>query len=183
MVYTEVTLKLASNMVGDYNGETNFQYKLLLIIKGIWKLCKAFANVSSANIKLSKIQLSKIVQSGGFLGRLLGLLLISGLFFIGYVLKQLAKSVSIALWLMTAASATDAAIHQTIFRSCMTTLIISNKEMNNIMKIVKSREESGLLLKGVNEAIIKEAKEHKGDFSVDFVRYIRCYLIRKYINR
>lgn len=46
-------------MVGDYNDETNFQYKLLLIIKGIWKLCKAFANVSSANIKLSKISIIK----------------------------------------------------------------------------------------------------------------------------
>ena len=155
-------------MVGDYNDETNFQYKLLLIIKQIWKLCKAFANVSSANINLSKIRLSKILQSGGFLGRFLGLLLISGLLLIGYVLKQLAESVFIALWLTTAASATDAVIHQKIFRSCMTTFIISNKEMNNIMKIVKSHKESGLLIKCVNEAIKKVAKEHKGGFLSGF---------------
>ena len=46
----------------------------------------------------------------------------------------------------------------------MTTLIISNEEMNNIIKIVKSLEESGLLIKGISETIKNEAKEHKGGF-------------------
>ena len=68
------------------------------------------------------------------------------------VLKLLAKSVFITLGLTVAASATDAAIHKKMFESGITT-IISNEEMNDIMKIVKSLEESGLLIKGVSETI------------------------------
>ena len=62
---------------------------------------------------------------------------------IGNVLNPLAKSVLIPLRLTTAAPATDAAIYKTIFGSGNTTLIISNEEMNEIMKIVKSLEEPG----------------------------------------
>ena len=72
---------------------------------------KAFTNNSSANIKLSKTQLNNIGQSGGFLGRLLGPLLKTGLSLIGNVPKPLAKSVLILLGLTAAASATDAVIH------------------------------------------------------------------------
>ena len=67
---TEVTLNLSSNVIGDSNDETNFPHKLLLTDRQVSKLCKAFANNSSANIKLSKTQISKIVQSGQFLGKL-----------------------------------------------------------------------------------------------------------------
>ena len=94
------------------------------------KLCKAFANNSTANIKLSKTQLHKIVQSRGFLGRFLGSFIKTGLSLIGNVLKTLAKSVLIPLALTTATSATDAAIHKKMFGSGFTTLIISNEEMN-----------------------------------------------------
>ena len=66
-------------MVGDSNDETNFPHKLLLTATQVSKLHKAFGNDSLANIRLSKPQLSKIVQSRGFLDRLLGLLLKSGL--------------------------------------------------------------------------------------------------------
>ena len=76
----------------------------------------------------------KIGQSGGFLGKLLGPSLKTGLPLIGNVLKPLAKSVSIPLGLT--ASATDAAILQKMFGSGNTTLIISNEEMSDIMKIV-----------------------------------------------
>ena len=89
-------------------------------------------------------------QSGGFLCRLLGPLLKTGLPLIGNVLKPLAKSILIQLGLIAAAAATNTAIHKKMFGSCMTTLTISNEEMNDIMKIVKSLEESGLLIKGVN---------------------------------
>ena len=75
------------------------------------------------------------------------------------VLKPLAKSVLIPLGLTAAPSATDAAIHKKMFGSGKTTLIISNKEMNNIMKIIKSIEESGLLIKGVSVTIKNEAKK------------------------
>ena len=85
------------------------------------------------------------------LGRHLGPLLKTELPLMKNVLKPLAKSVLIPLGLTAAASATDAAIHKTMFGSAFTTLIISNEEMNDIMKIVKSLEESGLLIKRVNE--------------------------------
>ena len=65
---TEVVLRLSSNMVGD--DETNFPHKLLLTNRQVVNLCKTFENHSSANIKLSKTQLSNMIQSGGFLGRL-----------------------------------------------------------------------------------------------------------------
>ena len=61
------------------------------------KICKAFANNSSANINLSKTQLHKIGQSGGFLRSILGLLLKAGLPLIGNLLKPSAKSVLIPL--------------------------------------------------------------------------------------
>ena len=83
---------------------------------------------------------------------------------IGNVLKPLAKSVLIPLWLTAAASATDAAIHKKMFGSGMTTLIISTEEMNDIMKIVKLLEESGLLIKVVSQTIKNEPKEQKGRF-------------------
>ena len=100
----------------------------------------------------------KIAQSGGVLGRLFGLLLKTGLSLIGNVLKPLATSYLIPLGL-TAAAATDAAIHKKMFESGFTTFIISNEEMEDIMKIVKSLEDSGLLTKGVSETIQNEATQ------------------------
>ena len=76
---TEVTLKFSSNVVGDSNDETNFPHELLLTNTQVSRFRKAFANSSSANMKLSNTQLYKIRQSGGFLGRLLGSLLKTGL--------------------------------------------------------------------------------------------------------
>ena len=87
------------------------------------------------------------------------------------VLKTLAESVLIPLGLTGAASATDAAIHKKMFGSGMTKLIISNEEMNDIMKIIKSLEE---LMKGVSEIIQNEAKEQKRPISQYVIRYITC---------
>ena len=144
------------NFVGKSNDENNFPHKLLLTNTQFSKLFKAFANGASANIKLSKTQLQKIGQSAGFLGRLSGPLLKAGLPLTGNVLKPLAKSILIPLGLTAAASATDAAINQNIFGSGLTTLIILNEERNDIMKIVKSPEETGLLIKC--QTIKNEAK-------------------------
>ena len=72
----------------------------------------------------------------------------------GNVLKPLAKSVLIPLALLAAASVTDAAILQKMFWLDVTTLITSNEEMHDTIKIVKSLEESGLLIKDVSETII-----------------------------
>ena len=130
---TEVTFKVFPKVIGDSNTENNFPHKLFLTNTQVSKLRKASANNSSANIKLSKTQLHKIQQSGGLLGRLLGPLLKAGLHLIENVLKPLAKSVLIPLGL-TAASATDAAIHKKMFGSGNTTLISFNEEMIDIMK-------------------------------------------------
>ena len=91
----------------------SFPHKLLLINTQVWKLFKAFANGSSANIKLSKTHLNKIGQSGGCLGRFLGPLLKAGLLVIGNILKILVASVLIPLRLTVAAtSAADATTHK-----------------------------------------------------------------------
>ena len=100
-----------------------------------------------------------MVQSGGFLSRLLGPLLKTGLPLIKNVIKPLAKSVLIPLELTAAASAADAGIHKKILGSGNTTLIISNNEIEDIIKIVKSLEDSGLLLKGVTGTVQNEVKE------------------------
>ena len=72
-----------------------FAHKLLSTNRQVVNLLKAFANCLSTDIKLSKTQLSKMTQSGGFLGRLLGALLKTGLPLIKNVIKPLTKSVLI----------------------------------------------------------------------------------------
>ena len=108
-------MKLSSSDVGDSNDADNFLHKLILTNTQVSKLCKTFANGSSANIKLSKTQLHKIVQSGRFLGRPLRPILKTVLSLIGNVLKPLPKSVSIPLGSIAAASTTDVAIHKKMF--------------------------------------------------------------------
>ena len=105
-----------------------------------------------------------MIQSGGFLGRLLGPLLKTGLPLMKNVIKPLARSVLIPLGLTAAASAEDARIHKKVLGSGTTTLIIWNDGIKDIIKIVKSLEDSGLLLKGVSKTIQNEAKEQKGGF-------------------
>ena len=164
---TDIVLRISSNMVGNSNDNTNFPHELLLTNRQDANIRKAFANHSSTDIKLSKTQLSKMMQSGRFLGRLLGPLLKTGLPLMKSVIKPLAKSVLIPLGLTAAASAADAGIYKDILGSGNnnnTTLIISNDEMDDILKIVKSLENSGVLLKGVSETIQHEAKEQRGGF-------------------
>ena len=170
---TEVVLRLPSNMIGD--NETNFPHKLLLTNRQVSNLRKAFANNSLTDIKLSKTQLSEMIQSGGFFGRLLGALLKIGLPLIKNVIKPLAKGALIPLGLTAAASTADAGIHKKILGSGHnnnnhnnnynnnnnTVLIISNDEIEDIIKIVRSLEDSGLLLKGVTETVQNEVKEQK----------------------
>ena len=153
-------------MDGNSNDNTNFTHELLLTNRQVANICKAFAKNTSTDIKLSKTQLSKMIQSGGFLGRLLGPLLKTGLPLINSVIRRLAKSVLIPLGLAAAASAADAGIHKKIlgYGHNNTTLIILNDEMDDILKIVKSLENSGVLLKGVRETIQNEAKEQRGGF-------------------
>ena len=171
---TDVVLRISSNMVSNSNDNTNFPHELLLTNRQVANIRKAFANHSSIDIKLSKTQLLKMIQSGGFLGKLLGPLLKTGLPLLKSVIKPLAKSVLIPLGLTAAASAADAGIHKKIIGSGRPldlaplhnniALIISNDEMDDVLKIVKSLEDSGLLLKGVSKTIQHEAKEQRGGF-------------------
>ena len=172
--YTKVNVKLSnsqlkklkdavSNNTGTnfkinfkmFNGD-NLPHELLFTTRQKTKIRDAFNNNTSTNIKLSKAQINRIIQSGGFLGKLLGPLLKTGL--------PLAKSVLIPLGLTAAASAAVAGIHKKILGSGNTTLIISNEEMNDIIKIVQAPEDSNVLLKGVTETVKNETKEQKGGF-------------------
>ena len=143
------------------NNENNFSHELLLTDRQVSNLCKSFANNSSADVKLSKTQLSKMIQSEGFISRLLGPLIKPGLPLIKNVIKPLAISVLIPLELTAAAA--DAGIYKKILGSGTTTLIISNEKMN-IMNIVQALEDSNILLKGVTKTVQNEVKEQKGGF-------------------
>ena len=138
----------------------NLPHELLLTTRQKTKLRNAFNNNMSTDIKLSKAQISKIIQSGGFLGSLLSKLA-------GPLMKvaiPLAKNVLAPLGITAAASAIDAGIQKKIHGSGTTTLIISNEEMNDIMKITQALEDSNILLKRVTRTIKNETKEQKGGF-------------------
>ena len=76
---TDVVIRLSPNMIGDSNDQTNFPHEILLTDWQVSSICKAFTNNSSIDIKFSKTQWPKMIQSGGFLGRLLGPSLKTGL--------------------------------------------------------------------------------------------------------
>ena len=167
----DVVLRVSLNMVSNSNDNTNFPHELLLTNRQVANIREAFANHSSIDIKLSKTQLSKMIQSGGSLGNLLGKLA-------GPLMKvgmPLAKNVLAPLGLSAAISAIDGSIKKKMLGSGTTTLIISNDEMDDILKIVKSLEDSGVLLKGVSETIQHDAKEQRGGF---LMYYQKVYLVR-----
>ena len=120
-------------MIGNSDDEANFPHKLLLTNIQVANLRKAFTNHTSTDIKLSKTQLSKMIQLEGFLGIILGPLLKTGLPLMKSVIQPLAKSVIIPLGLTAVESAADAGIHKKKLGSGHnTTLIISNDEMKDI---------------------------------------------------
>ena len=167
---SNMQLKKLKDAVKDNTGTTlriNFKmfdgndlpHELLLTTRQKTKLRNAFNNNTSADIKLSKTQIAKIIQSGGFLGSLLSKLA-------GPLMKiavPLAKNVLAPLGIIAAASALDAEIQKKSGFGT-TTSIISNEKMNEIMKIVQALEDSNILLKGVNKMTEGEAKEQKGGF-------------------
>ena len=153
---TGTTLRMSLKM---FNGKDP-PHELLLTTRQKTKLRNAFNNNMSTDLKLSKAQISKIIQSGGFLGSLLSKLA-------GPLMKvavPLAKNILAPLGITAAASAIDAGIQKKMRGSATTTLIISNKEMNEIMKIVQALEDYNVLLKGVNKTIKNETKEQRCGF-------------------
>ena len=128
---------------------------------------------------ISKIPIFKIIQSAGFLGSLLSKLA-------GPLMKiaaPLAKNVLAPIGIAAAASAIDAGIQKKkIHGSGNRTLIISNEEMNVIIKIIQALEDSNILLKGVTKTIKNETKNKTTIFKY-VIRYFRNQFIRKFINR
>ena len=142
-----------------FNGN-DLPHELLLTTRQKTKLRNAFNNNMSTDLKLSKAQTFNIILSGGFLGSLLSKLadpLIK-------VVIPLGKNVLAPLGITAAVSAIGAGIQKKIHGSGTATLIISNEEMNNIVKIVQALEDSNILLKGVTKTIKNETKEQKRGF-------------------
>ena len=151
---TEATLRMSFE---------NAQWKRFtswIIIDNKTKLRNAFNNNMSTDIKISKAQISKIIESGWFLGSFLNKLA-------GPLMKvaaPLAKNILAPLRKTAAASAIDVRIQKETNGSGTTTLTTSNKEINDIMKILQALEDSIILLKGVTKTIKNETKEQKGEF-------------------
>ena len=134
-------------------------HELLLTTRQNTKLINAISNNIATDLKLSKAQIKKIIQSGGFLGKLLSKLA-------GPLMKvamPLAKNVLAPLGLTAAMSAIDGVIQKKM-RGERVKLVIENEDMNDIMKTIEALENSGILLKGVSKTIENETKEQKGGF-------------------
>ena len=134
-------------------------HELLLTTRQITKLRNDINNNLATDIKFSKAQLKKIIQSGGFLGKLLSKLA-------GPLMKvamPLAKNVLALLGLTAAISAIDDSIQKKM-RGQGVKLVIEQEDMNDIMKIIEALENSGILLKGVTKTIENETKEQRGGF-------------------
>ena len=147
---TGTTLRMSSKM---FDGN-DLPHELLLTTRQKSKLRNAFNNNMPTDIKLSKAQISKIILSRGYLGSLLSKLA-------GPLMKvavPLAKNILAPLGITAAASAIDAGIQKKIHGSGTTTLIISNKKMNDVMRIVQALEDSNILLKGVSKTIKNKSK-------------------------
>ena len=134
-------------------------HELLLTTRQNTKLRNAINNNLATDKKLSKAQIKNLIQSGGFLGKLLSKLA-------GPIMKvamPLAKNVLAPLGLTAAMSAIDGSIQKKIHGSGVK-LIIEQEDMNDIMKIIEALENSGILLKGVTKRLKMKLKNKEEDF-------------------
>ena len=172
--YSKINTKLSNQQVNTLKsgakrnesinlriGAKNFNkqdlpHELYLTTRQTSKIRNAIKNSMSIDIKLSKAQIKKIAQSGVFLGRLIGPLL--------KIAAPLATKVLPILGLSAASSAIHAELQKKMYGSGSTTLIISNKELDDVMKIVQALEDQGILMKGVTKTIKNEIKQQKGGF-------------------
>ena len=133
-------------------------HELLLTTRQNTKLRNAINNNSAFDIKLSKAQIKKLIQSGGYLGKLFSKLA-------GPLLKVamlLAKNVLAPLGLTAAMSAIDGSIQKKIHGSGVKLII--EEDMQDIIKIIRELANSDILLKGVSKTIENEIKEQRGGF-------------------
>ena len=134
-------------------------HELLLTTRQNTKLCNAINNKLATDIKLSKVQIKKLIQSEGFLGKLLSKLAVP----LMKVAMPLAKNVLASLGLTAAMYAIDGSIQKKMY-GLGVKLIIEQEDVNDNMKITEALENSGILLKGVCKAIENETKEQRGGF-------------------
>ena len=142
-----LTLRLSTK---NFNKD-EVPHELLLTTRQNTKLRNALNNNSATDIKLSKAQIKKIIQSGGFLGKLLSKLA-------GPLMKK-----AMPLGLTAALSAIDGSIQKKIHGSGVK-LIIEQENVNDIMKIIKAIEKSDILLKGISKTSKNETKEQRVGF-------------------
>ena len=150
----------------------DFPHELLLTTRQNTKLRNAINNNLATDIKLSKAQIKKLIQSGGFWGKLLSKLA-------GPLMKvaiPLAKNVLAPLGLTAAMSAIDGSIQKKIHGSGVK-LIIEQEDMNDIIKIIEALENSGILLKGVTKTIENETEEQRGGFLSMFLSTLGASLL------
>ena len=151
----EVSLRL---VIKNFNKD-ELPHELLLTTRQNTKLRNAINNNLAIDIKLSKAQIKKLIQSEGFLGKLLSKLA-------GPLMKvamPLAKNVLAPLGITATMSVIDGSIQKKIHGSGVK-LVIEQEDMNDIIKIIKALENSGILLKGVTKTIENETKEQRGGF-------------------
>ena len=144
--------------IKNFNKE-DLPHELLLTTRQSTKLRNAINNNSATDIKLSTAQIKKLIQSGGFLGKLLSKLA-------GPLMKvamPLAKNVLAPLGLTAAMSAIDGSIQKKI-HGLRVKLILEQEDTNDIMKIIEALENSSILLKGVTKTTENETKEQRGGF-------------------
>ena len=168
-----VTLQLG---IRNFNKDKRL-HELLLTTRQNTKLRNALNNNSATDIKLSKTQIKKIIQSGGFLGKLLSKLM-------GPLMKvalPLAKNVLAALGLTAAMSAIDGSIQKKIHGSGVK-LIIEEGDMNDITKIIEELENSGILLKGVTKTTENKTKEQKEGFLSMLLGTLGASLLRNLLS-
>ena len=166
---TGATLRMSLKML-DGNDLT---HELLLITGQKTKVRNALNNNMPTDIKRSKANISKIIQSGGFLISLFSKLVCP----LMKVAIPLAKNVLAPLGITAVASAIDTGIQKKIHGPGTATLIISNKEINDINKIIQALEDSNILLKRITKTSKNKTKEQKGGFLSMLVRTLGAGLL------
>ena len=149
------TLRISIKKFNKYE----LPHELLLTARQSTKLRNAINNIMATDLKLSKAQIKKMIQSGRLLGKLLSKLA-------GPLMKiaiPLARNVLAPLGLTAAMSAIDSSIQKKV-RGEGVKLVIEQEYMNDIMKIIDALENSGILLKGVTKTIENETKEQRRGF-------------------
>ena len=159
---TNSQLKKIADAVKNNDGTTIrlSNKNLSLTEQQLNKLKKKTENNMSSGIKLSKVQINKIIKEGENLGRLL-------MNFLPKLIKpaiSIGKNILAPLGLSAAMSPTDAAIQKKMYGSGNKTLIISNNDLNDLIKIATALEEHDILLKGTTKTIKKNTKKREGGF-------------------